>query len=408
MTQERRVRGGIGITKRGNKYEATYNIPKADLPEGSPRVRITAQGDSEREAQRKLLAKIRTRKEDLKPKTTPIHSTVTVGEWLDEWIEDYVRYNVQESTLLQYTGHIKYHIKPYIGHLVLETMTTRDIKVLWWEKLQSKRKIVNKVETNEPLLATSALTNVARTLRMALNAASDKYDVKNRFSGTLFKLKRPSQPETPTQIEHSVQKIVKVFYEDLDKDDPRWSRFMMALLGLRQAERLGLEVKSVILEGRTPKLLIYKQLAFLRSRGGQYLKNATKNGQPREIPLFGEFLEAVKLQIERREQWSKEPDWNPDPQFKDLLFLQPGGKLLTRKKDNADWHALGLDMRGHIARHATAQILADQRVSKRTAKVILGHKSDVLEAYYVRLSTNAAKREMEKKFRPGEMLDDDD
>lgn len=407
MSQQRRIRGGIGITKRGNKYEATYNIPKNELPEGSPRVRITAQGDSEREAQRKLLAKIRAREEELTPKITPIHATITLGEWLDEWLEDYVRYNVQESTLQIYIGHIEHHIKPYIGHLNLETMSSREVKVLWWDKLQSLKKTVNGEPTDQPLLGTSALTNVARTLRMALNAASDKYDIKNRFTGNLFKLKRPTQPESTTEITEAVQRIIHVFYRDLDRDDPRWAQFMPALLGLRQAERLGLELQSVVVDGKNPTLLIYNQLAFLKSQGGQYLKNATKNGHPREVPLFGEFLDAIKIQLERRQQLSEQPDWNPDPRFKDLLFLQPGGKLLTRKKDNEDWHSLDLDLRGHVLRHAAAQILADQQVSKATAKVILGHKSDVLHAYYGRLSTIKARREMEKKFRPGEILEDD-
>jgi len=406
MADERRIRGGIGITKRGKKYEATYNIPKAELPEGSPRVRITAQGDSEREAQRKLLAKIRKREDELKPKITPIHATITLGEWLDEWLEDYVRYNVQESTLQTYIGHIEHHIKPYIGHLNLETMSTREVKVLWWDKIQDQKKIVKGELTDQPMLGPSALHNVARTLRMALNAASDKYDIKNRFTGSLFKLKRPKQPESTTEISEAVQRIVRVFFHELPHDDPRWARYMLALLGLRQAERLGLDTNSVVISDRGSKLLIYNQLSFLKSQGGQYLKDATKNGHPREIPLFGDFLEAVKIQLERREHFSKQPDWNPDPQFKDLLFLQPGGKLLTRKKDNEDWHSLGLDVRGHVARHATAQILADQNITPTTAKVILGHKSDVLQAYYGRLSTNAANRESREKYRPGEILED--
>lgn len=406
MAAERRDRGGIGITKRGDRYEATYNIPKSELPEGSKRVRITAQGVSEREAQRKLLAKLNQREVEHQAKVSQIHATITLGEWLDEWIEDYVKYNVQESTLQVYLGHIENHIKPYIGNIPLEKLSTRDFKYLWWDKIQDLRKVVDGKPTDEPLLGVSALHNIARTMKMALNAASDKYDVKNRFTGTLFKPKKPKQPESTTEVAEAVQKIIRVFYQELDRSDPRWAQFMLALLGLRQAERLGLQTNSLVEDKRGAKLLIYNQLAFLKSKGGQYLKDSTKNGYPREVPVFEEFLDAVKLQLERREKLSQEPDWNPDPQFKDLLFLQPGGKLLTRKKDNADWHSLGLDLRGHIARHATAQILADKNVSVATAKVILGHKSDTLQAYYGRMDTNAASRELREKYRPGEILED--
>lgn len=407
MAVQRRDRGGIGITKRGDLYEATYNVPKAELPEGSKRVRITAQGVSEREAQRKLLAKLSERKVEHQAKITPIHATITLGEWLDEWIQDYVRFNVQESSLLNYIGHIENHIKPYIGHLPLETLSTRDFKYLWWDKIQALRKTVGGKPTNEPVLGPSALRNVARTLRMALNAASDKYDVKNRFSGNLFKPKKAVQPESPAEVAESVQKIVRVFYGGLDRDDPRWAQFILALLGMRQAERLGLQTKSVVFGKRGSKLLIYNQLSFLTSQGGWFLKDSTKNGYPREIPIFGEFLDAVKIQLERREELSKQSDWNPKPEFADLLFLQPGGKVLTRKGDNKNWHDLGLDMRGHLARHATAQILADKRISPPTAKVILGHKSDALQAYYGRMSTNAAGEELREKFDALSILEDD-
>lgn len=136
MAEQRRDRGGIGITQRGNRFEATYNVPKAELPEGSKRVRITAQGNSEREAHRKLLAKLNERKVEYQAKITPIHAIITLGQWLDEWLEDYVRYNVQESTLQIYIGHIEHHIRPCIGHLILETMSSREVKVLWWDRIQ--------------------------------------------------------------------------------------------------------------------------------------------------------------------------------------------------------------------------------------------------------------------------------
>ena len=54
---KRRSPGGIGITRRGDKYEATYSIPRSQLPEGSPRKRITAWGDSEASAISALMRK---------------------------------------------------------------------------------------------------------------------------------------------------------------------------------------------------------------------------------------------------------------------------------------------------------------------------------------------------------------
>ena len=57
MPEKKLKRGGISFTRRGDKIEATYNVPASELPEGVGRKRITAHGATEAEAQRKLLAK---------------------------------------------------------------------------------------------------------------------------------------------------------------------------------------------------------------------------------------------------------------------------------------------------------------------------------------------------------------
>jgi len=186
----------------------------------------------------------------------------------------------------------------------------------------------------------------------------------------------------------------------MNREDPVWSHFMFVLLGLRQAERLGLQVKSVVLDDGEPRLEIYQQLDFSQSQGGWYLKNTTKNGQPREVPLFGEFLEAAEKRLALREEWSKRPDWNPDPRFADLLFLGEGWKLITRRQDTPMWHDLGLDMRGHLARHITGHLLAKREVSPETEKKILGHESDAYMHYYRVISSEMASQELQRKYRP--------
>jgi integrase len=201
-------------------------------------------------------------------------------------------------------------------------------------------------------------------------------------------------------VAEAAEKLDKLFYQTMSKDDPMWSHFLFVLLGLRQAERLGLQVKSIVLDSEKPRLEIFQQLDFAASQGGWYLKDTTKNGQPREVPLFGEFLEAAKRRLALREKWSKQNDWNPDPKFADLLFLGEGGQLITRRQDTPMWHALGMEMRGHLARHVTGHLLAKDGVSEETAKVILGHQSDAYMHYYRVISSEMAGEELAAKYRP--------
>jgi len=393
------TRGGIGFTRRGDRIEATYNVPASELPEGAKRKRITAHGNTETEAQKNLLAKLAST--DYKTPAPAKTDEFTLTEWLNEWVEDYLRYRVQESTLNVYLGHIENYIKPYVGHFGLESITIRDLKRLWWDKITQLKKLDSQGnETDQPLLGAFTLNNVYKTLKMAFDAASDKYDIRITVSTRFFPTPKTKRPESDREVAEAAEKLSKLFYEEMDRNDPIWSHFMFVLLGLRQAERLGLQVKSIVLDGDEPRLEIYQQLDFSPSNGGWYLKDTTKNGQPREVPLWGEFLEAAKRRLALREEWSKRPDWNPDPQFADLLFLGEGGKLITRRQDTPMWHSLGLDMRGHLARHITGHLLAKNRVSEETAKKILGHQSDAYMHYYRVISSEMAGRELIEKYRP--------
>lgn len=400
------VRGAIGFTTRGDRIEATYNVPAKDLPPGSKRKRITAQGSTPAEAQKRLLAKLA--EENIKARSNPEAGGPTFGEFLDEWFEDYVRYGVQESTMKVYLGHINTYIKPHLGHFPIESMTINDIKVHFWDKVLNMKKVKNGVETDEPLLGDFALNNLLRTLRMSIEAASEKYDTRvKKLTDRYIKKRQVGRPETNTEVEEGAARLRKLFYEDLDRNNPLWSHFMLVLLGLRQAERLGLQMKSVVITEKKAVLRIYQQLDFSTSKGGWYLKDTTKNGAPREIKLYGEFLEAMKKRLEIRERWSQQPDWNPDPKFADLLFLGEGGKLITRRQDTPMWHSLGVEMRGHLARHITGHMLAEDGVSQETAKTILGHKSDAYLHYYRMISSESAGQELKKLYKPGRKRNDD-
>jgi len=394
---DRPARAGVSFTTRGDRFEATYNIPAEELPEGVKRKRITAHGKTKAEAQRKLLSKLAAA--NIQAYSNPTAGGPTFAEFLDEWVEDYLRYGLQESTLNIYLGHIEKYLKPYLGHMPLESITINDVRFKLWEKVLELKKTKNGVETDEPLLGPFAVNNLLKTLNMALEAAHEKYQTRiRRISKSYLKPRKISRPETNREIEEAAERVRKLFYEELDRDDPRWSHFMFVLLGLRQSERLGLQIKSMRVEGEKPTLLIYQQLDFLRDRGGWYLKDTTKNGQPRDVPLWDEFLEAAKKRLEIRREWSERSDWNPDPKFSDLLFLGEGGKLISRRQDTPMWHSLGLDIRGHVARHITGYLLAQKGVSKETAKKVLGHNSDAYAHYYRLVGSDQAARELTTKY----------
>ena len=65
------------------------------------------------------------------------------------------------------------------------------------------------------------------------------------------------------------------------------------------------------------------------------------------------------------------------------------------------WHSLGLEIRGHLARHITGHLFAMDNISDDTAKLILGHRSDAYFHYYRMVGADVAGRELSRNYRPG-------
>ena len=423
--QKRRQKGGIGITKRGNRYEATYSVPKSQLPPGKERQRVTAWGETELAATAALLDKLRqtqlspelpkalTRSQETETRTLlgPDGSDVKgtkrakyvndlgplLKDWADEWQQHWIG-GVQYSTKQVYLGHIDNYILPYLGEYHLNELSALVLKSRWWDPIGALCKVKDGIVTDEPLLGNATRSNIYKTLRIILTTAHHKLGTRIALTERLIAIPKHHRPETDREVKAAAKRLRKIFIESPDHEDPRWSLFALSLIGLRQAERLAIRVSDIEFEHDDgPILHIQQQLDFAKVKGGWYLKNGTKSGPHRELPLWGTYLEAVKKQLEWRAKWIEEAgaDWNPPRGFEDLLYLQPGGKLWTRRQDAPAWKEfVGEGIRGHLARHITGHMLAEDGISMETAKMFLGHKSDAWATYYRIADTAAARREL--------------
>ena len=54
----------------------------------------------------------------------------TVGNWLEVWYENYAKIKMRPSTYLTYHGYIENHIKPQLGKIPLNDLTTLHLQVL--------------------------------------------------------------------------------------------------------------------------------------------------------------------------------------------------------------------------------------------------------------------------------------
>ena len=54
-------------------------------------------------------------------------SRMTLGEWLDKWLDEYMIFTLRESTMQSYRMMVNHYIKPHLGKKPLTSLTTADI-----------------------------------------------------------------------------------------------------------------------------------------------------------------------------------------------------------------------------------------------------------------------------------------
>ena len=95
---------------------------------------------------------------------------ITLGEWMDRWLESYAKPTVKLSTFCSYEQLTRSHIKPQIGSLYLNTLRVDDLQDFFNERREH-----GNVKA-EGGLSPKTLTNLRNLLHLALDQA-----VKNRL-----------------------------------------------------------------------------------------------------------------------------------------------------------------------------------------------------------------------------------
>ena len=101
----------------------------------------------------------------------PAQNTVlTVGEWMDRWLEKYARPSVKLSTYCSYELYVRSHIKPQIGGLYMNTLTEEELQDFFNERAAKGN------QKGAGGLAPKTLTNMRNMMHLAFSQA-----VKNKL-----------------------------------------------------------------------------------------------------------------------------------------------------------------------------------------------------------------------------------
>ena len=159
---------------------------------------------------------------------------MTLGEWLDKWINEFMIFTVRPSTLSSYKTAIRCHVKPRLGNRPLSVLTANEIQKFYNTVKKEGRIYPNAQHGTE--LADSMVRGIHMLLHESLDmAVKQKLIVSNPTNGTT--VPKNNYKEKQILNDEQLEKFMEVI-----KSDPQWYDFFYTEIttGLRRGEICGL------------------------------------------------------------------------------------------------------------------------------------------------------------------------
>ena len=285
------------------------------------------------------------------------HSSLTLGAWLDKWLEEYMQFSVRESTLDGYRRMADNHIKPHLGDKKIGSVTTADIQKMYnWLRENGR---VNEHYEKGNALSDSMVRSVHMLLHQAMDTAvRERLIVKNPTEGTVI----PKANYAPKQIltEAQLEKFLEVV-----RQDKVWYDFFYTELttGMRRGEIYGLRWTDF--DAKTGRLKIRRAVTSRQGGGVKIGETKTESGT-RTIQLPPSTAELLKARKKKS--------------YSDWIFCNPTEPELPMSPSTAYRRLKTLlryaelpSIRFHDLRHTFATHALTSGVDAKTLSGILGH-----------------------------------
>lgn len=304
--------------------------------------------------QEELLRKLHHEIERHRDMTITEDYKMTLRDWLDRWLHEYVQHTVRENTFRDYEQIIQNHLNPYLGDKMIYSITKRDVQKLYnhLEEKGHRRKTSNQSHA----LSSGMVRRIHTVFHQAMEKAVQESIIAiNPTEGVVL----PKLKYTPKRILNEEQ--LDLFLETV-KRNPDWYVFFYLELtsGLRRGEICGL--RWVDLNEGTGQLHIKRSIS-----GGKGLICQPKTeASMRTITLSHSTLEALRGWRERvNSEWVF-----PNPL--DTNMPMPPLRAYDQLKEVLEEAELP-DIRFHDLRHTFATHALSGGVDAKTLSEILGH-----------------------------------
>ena len=350
---KRRANGEGNLRKRKDgRWEGRYTAGRD--PETGKAIYKNVLGKTQAEAKAKLKAAI----EEAKGLDAAKVGRYTVGQWMEVWFEHYAKVKVRPSSHQTYRGYIDNHIKPNIGKIPLEKLTSLELQKFYKKLLEKGR--VDRLESKHQSKGLSAKTvrNIHQIISSAMKLAQEQKLIStNPADGCA--LPRLEHREMQTLPVEQLQSFLREA-----RDSGVFELYYLELAtGLRRGELLGLKWEDIDLE--RGDLRVRRQIARIN---GEVVEAPlkTKNAY-RTLPLAEDTIGVLEAQRKKTgsSQWVF-PSTTGGPISPDSVL-----HMLHRVLKRA-----GLPrVRFHDLRHTFATLALQNGVDVKTVSGMLGHFS---------------------------------
>lgn len=227
-------------------------VVDAGRDENGKRVQITITRDSKTEAKNERSRILAQRSAG----TLVAPNKITVGEWLDQWLE-YKRRDVEETTIRTYQLALV-HVRDRIGHIRLQELTEDDVRDCVDDIVARGRRRGGEPGTR---LAVSTATGVLTRLREALNrAVVRKLIPVSPATAVRVSLadKKTDKRDRPQAKPWSVAEV-QTFIRGIETDR-LFAPLLLSLMGLRPAEVCGQRWTDISLDVGTIQITITRTM----------------------------------------------------------------------------------------------------------------------------------------------------
>jgi integrase len=314
--------------------------------------RISFRG-TEKEVKRKVKAALRDI-EDGKPLGP---GKVTLASYLDTWLKNDIIPTKEQGTITGYSGNIRNHIKPVLGHILLKELTYDHVQE--WINARAKIRSPRTVQYMRDVL------------RAALNDARRRGLVQQNVAELVRVPKQTKEDINPWSKEET-----RTFLEAI-KGHRLYALYLVCVaLGPRRGEVLGLRWQDVDFQRGTISIMH----SLERARSGLRLKETKTKGSKRTIILPKLIASALRAHRARQleERMRAGSNWIGD-EWNTVFATDLGRPIepdnMGRAFDSLQRKVPVPRIRFHDLRHTAATTMLTNGVHVKTVSEMLGHSS---------------------------------